>query len=97
MISARVGQLAKQPPDMGDDAGIERAERHAFEVSDLVECRSRDEPFDIVDQRRSIISDEKAELSASINAPSIPGKAMARVSGASLEELRADTRYIPDP
>ena len=60
------------PPYMGDDAGVGGTERHALEVSDLEdrwgECHGNFAKS--LTSANSIISDEKAELSASINSPS---------------------------
>src|SRR4029077_4091592 len=65
-------QLVEQPSDMGDDAGVGGTERHALEVSDLEdrwgECHGNFAKS--LTSANSIISDEKAELSASINSPS---------------------------
>src|SRR6266481_1812581 len=66
----RVGHLAEQPPDMGDDAGIGCAQRHALEMPDLVDVAHVTNLSKSSTSASSIISDEKAELSASINSPS---------------------------
>src|SRR6266851_4398054 len=52
------------------DAGIGRAQRHALEVSDLVDVAHVMNLSKSSTSASSIISDEKAELSASINSPS---------------------------
>src|SRR6266851_3771216 len=66
----RVGQLSEQPPDMGDDAGIGRAQRPALKVSNLVDVAHATNLSKSSTSASSIISDEKAEVSASINSPS---------------------------
>src|SRR5713101_7666245 len=67
----RVGQFAEKPPDMGDDdAGIGCAQRHALEVPDLEDVAHVMNLSKSLTSASSIISDEKAELSASINSPS---------------------------
>ena len=65
-------QLIEQPSDTGDDAGIGGTERHPLEVSNLEDrwWRCHGNFAKSLTSANSIISDEKAELSASINSPS---------------------------
>src|SRR5215469_14291057 len=66
-------QFAKQPPDMGDNPGVRGPERHALEMTYLKDRRRRDHEMNLSKsstRASSIISDEKAELSASMNSPS---------------------------
>ena len=71
-------QLCQAAIDMGDDGGVRRTKRQAFEMPDPKNGRRRlyhrsyhwMNLSKSLTKASSIISDEKAELSASMNAPS---------------------------
>src|SRR5436190_23679735 len=67
-------QLCQEPTDMGDDGGVRHTERQALEMPDLKNRRRRSCHWmnlsKSLTRASSIISEEKAELSASMNSPS---------------------------